>query len=232
MTSALKSVLAAATGLLAATALLAQNPAGTPPAQNSNPAAGTRPGQAQFPTPLYTQEDVARSMSLTPAQIARLNQATGQLQAQYRHDLDQLAGLEQQQRTARTQELLSDYNKQWSKTANDIFNEQQRSRYQQLYWQSRGVDALTDADVQGRLKLTDQQLAQLRDLHTWNEQQLRTLADRAATAPDHGASFYNDYRRKRQDRMNQFLTPEQRQVWTEMTGKPYDFRMPQPNRGR
>src|SRR5947209_1568800 len=68
--------------LLTAGLAAAQSPA--PPGQPSSPSSSsTAATSGRFPAPLYRMDDVARSMSLTPAQVSRLNAATLDLQTRY-----------------------------------------------------------------------------------------------------------------------------------------------------
>jgi Spy/CpxP family protein refolding chaperone len=226
MRTSRKLALASVVLPLTASVLLAQNPA--PPAQNSNPATGTRGGQGQssFPSPLYRQDDVARSLNLTADQLSRLNRATDDLQSRYRSDFDRLGSLSDRERAARSADLMRRYGTDWSKATSDIFNDQQRSRYGQLDLQYRGIGAFSDPELQRRMNLTDQQIAQMRDLDTWSLERMREFPERMRTSQDRGAQAWSDYRRQGQERLNKILTPEQQRAWSQITGEPYNFRPP------
>ena len=214
-----KRVLSAAVALLiVGPALVAQTP--TQPGGRLPPTTPANP----FPSPLYRMQDVSKSLNLTPAQINRLNQSTDQLQTRYGKDYSGINSLPADQRTARTQELMNNYNRDWSKSANDIFNDQQRAHYGQLELQYRGLGALNDPNVQKQLNLTEQQRGQLRGLADWNQQQLQDINKIGATDSTQAQKLYDTYRQESQNRLNKFLTPEQQQTWRTMTGDPYTFK--------
>ncbi|MFL5341066.1 MAG: hypothetical protein ACJ8F7_13045 [Gemmataceae bacterium] len=226
-----KTFAASAALILTASIALAQAPGAGTPGQNSNPSAGSRPPQAQYniPSPLYRQDDIGRSLNLTPEQINRLNRATESLQTRYGTDFERLGTLSDRERGQRYNELMRNYYSDWNKATNDIFNDQQRTRYGQLELQYRGIDAFSDPDLQRRLNLTDEQRTRLRDLDTWNQQQMQGLPNRMRTAGDRGADIWSDYRKQSSERLNQILTPEQRQTWSQLTGEAYNFRPPVSN---
>jgi hypothetical protein len=167
--------------------------------------------------------DVGKSLTLTPDQINRLNTLTDQIQAQYRQNYAGLSSLNEQQRLARQQELNREYYNAWNKGANDIFNDAQRTRYQQLNYQYGGFNSLDDPDVRKRLNLTPNQMDTLRDNAVWSNQQLQNINRLGATDAAKATQMYRDYWTQRQERLNKFLTPEQQRTWAQMTGEPYTF---------
>jgi len=167
--------------------------------------------------------DVARALNLTPEQINRINEETVRLQARYRRDFDAIGRLDERERLNRTQELLQTYNTDWRKAANDVFNETQRQRYQQLWLQYEGFNSFNDPDVRRRLNLTDPQREQLREATQWSERRMRELTERGRA--EEGQRLYDDYLRERQERLGRILTPEQIQTWRQLTGDAYPFRV-------
>lgn len=190
------------------------------PAQPDRPApAATNP----YPPALYQMPDVGKSLNLTQDQITRLNKLTEQTQAAYRDDYGKLGTLADADRFTRTQELNRRYYADWAKGAGDIFNDTQRSRYQQLNYQYGGFGSLYDPDVQKRLNLTADQQKALREQWDWSNQQLQDINRTGAADATKGAQMYNDYWKARQGRFDKFLTADQRKAWSEMTGDPYAF---------
>jgi hypothetical protein len=221
--------LAVAGGLVLPAAILAQAvPAPTPaPAQAQAPAGQAQPAQTNlYPTPLYRMNDVSKSLNLTQDQINSLNKLTDQTQVQYRDNYSKINTLNGAERAARAQELNQKYYGDWNKGAQNILNENQRLRYQQLNYQYGGFYALTDPDVQKRLNLTPTQVKGLRENGDWSNEQLQAIKSVEATNPSRAAQMYSDYWKQRQARFEKYLAPEQLKVWNEMTGEPYAF---QPN---
>jgi len=168
-------------------------------------------------------DNVSRSLNLTNLQTERLNRMTQQLQDHYRTELSSLGNLTPQERAARTQLMLQQYNNGWMTGARNVFNEQQQSRYRQLELQSGGFTAFTDAQVQRQLSLTNSQLQQLSAANQWNQQQLQNINRQAASDPNKGLVLYRDYQAQRQTRLNGVLTAQQQQLWQGMVGDPHNF---------
>jgi hypothetical protein len=211
-------------GLVAGLALTTSISAQTTPIQ---PTKITPPVQPNlYPNSLYQMNDVGKSLNLTPNQINNLNKLTNKVQAQYRDNFTKVTSLSDIERPVRLQQLNQQYITDWNKGAQDIFNNDQRIRYQQLNHQYGGFNTLNDADVQKRLNLTPGQLKDLNDHVEWNNQQLQGINRMGATDAAKGTQMYQDYWKERQERFSKFLTPEQQKAWLDMTGEPYTF---QPN---
>ncbi|HEX4610197.1 MAG TPA: hypothetical protein VH092_18540 [Urbifossiella sp.] len=144
-------------------------------------------------------------------------------QARYRDDFAKLGTLGDADRYARTQELNQKYYADWNKGAGNVFNDAQRARYEQLNYQYGGFGALSDPAVQRQLNLTAEQQKNLQAHGDWSNRQLQDINRVGATDATKGAQMYRDYWAARQERMNQFLTPEQQGAWAKMTGAPYTF---------
>jgi len=198
-------------------------------AQNAQPNKAQPAANNLFPTPLYQMPDVSKSLNLTQDQVTKLNKVTEDTQARYRDGYGQLGSLKDADRFARTQELNRQYYTDWNKGARDIFNDTQRSRYQQYNYQYGGFNTLYDPDVQKRLNLTPDQVQNLRTHWDWNNQQLQDVTRLGTTDATKGSQAYRDYWTARQERFNKFLTADQQKAWRELTGEPYTF---QPNFGR
>jgi len=176
-----------------------------------------------YPPALYQMGDVGKSLNLTQDQMTKLNKLTEQTQATYRDDYAKLGTLTDADRFARTQELNRKYYADWNKGARDVFNDTQRTRYQQLGYQYGGFETLYDPDVQKRLNLTADQQKALREQWDWSNQQLADINRTGATDATKGTTMYRDYWKARDERFNKFLTADQRKAWGEMTGDAYTF---------
>jgi hypothetical protein len=202
---------------------------GTPPVTNTAPGGPNNAVQAtNYVTPLYMYRmpDVSRSLNLTADQLTRLNQLSDRTHVKYRDQFGGVGTLAAADRDARVRELSQQYNTDWSTGAQGILNRDQWTRYQQLHHQYAGFDSLTNADIQRQLNLTPQQVRDLDAQRTWNAQQLNEISRLNATDPTRAAQLYRDYTKARQDRFNQFLTPEQQKAWNQLAGEPYTFAGP------
>jgi len=180
--------------------------------------------QFQFPTPLYRMQDVSQTLNLTPDQINRLNQITQNLENRYRTDINSLSGVSADDRARRIMDLQQRFGTEWMNSTRDIFTQDQLGRYRQLDLQYRGFSAFVDPAIRQRLNLTDQQMEQVRQAQDWARQQLQNLR-RQGLSQDQVSNLYREYVTQYRSRLNQILTPEQQQLWQQMTGQPFNFQI-------
>ncbi len=89
--------------------------------------------------------------------------------------------------------------------------------------QYQGFGAFNDPTIQQKLNLTDQQRRQISQYaNEWN-QQMGTLNQNFQRDPSGTAERYNQLIRSRSERINSVLTPQQQQMWQQMTGSSYNF---------
>lgn len=108
-------------------------------------------------------------------------------------------------------------------TTEIITDPQIRDRYNQLHYQYQGYHAFNDPTVRQRLKLTDEQVQAFNKYNTeWNTR-MNTYAGEYATDPNTVTKTFPQTWKQTRENINTTLTPEQRKVWGEMIGQPYDF---------
>ncbi len=206
----------------------ASSPQVQPPPPGPEPAARqTRPVPAQgvspFPSPIYRMNDVAKHVNLTDKQMQQLNALSEKTQDAYQDKFTKLGTLADLERGPRVQELNRQYSADWLKGAQDILNQDQFRRYEQLNYQYEGYNAFRDPEVTKRLNLTDAQVRDLRDSITWRDRQIADIDRMARTDREKAREAYRVYWKEQQERYGKFLTPEQIKIWQQMTGEPYEF---------
>ena len=197
-------------------------PAGQNPASQSAPILGT---QNHFGVPLYQNADVRRSLNLTEAQIAQLSNSNPQLQRQLQNQMGRLASLPASERAAELQKLQAGSQQEFWRSATSVFTPEQAQRYRQLEYQYQGPGAFSNPEVRSRLNLSNDQAQRLQGLHDQNMHWMQMFLAPGGSGQD-AAGRYSDYRQQLNEKTNAILNPEQRRIWQEMTGDPYDFRLP------
>jgi hypothetical protein len=191
--------------------------------KTSRPVSPSLGGPADPPLapPFYSRPDVTRSLELTDRQLGQLNTMTQTVQSRFQDRFGQLRDMTEAQRAARALELNRAFATDWMAGARDVFNEAQLNRYQQLQLQYGGFSSFTSPDVQRRLQLTDLQIKALPDSIKWNDAEMRGVL----AAPDQvlANKLYGDYLQEAQERLAQWLTPEQMRTWKDMTGSRFEF---------
>jgi hypothetical protein len=206
-----------------------------PPPQGNNP--NTQAGNTQQrindanvnmfgqinKTPWFMDQAMRTQMKINEQQAARLNQSYNQFFNVYNRNIQgmNMANLTDEQRrnwlTANNQ-FYTDFNR----GINDVLSPEQRVRFNQLGYQYRGYGALYDPAVSERLRLSNDQLTQLRRYEADYNTQLATLYK----APDN-TNFSTQLGALRND-LNQHiasvLNEQQRGYWQQLVGEPYDWR--------
>jgi hypothetical protein len=177
-------------------------------------------------TPFFTDPGVRRQLNLNGTQYNSLNQAYQNAYTRYNQGLSSLnnPNLTPQQREMQMQQLEAQFNQDLSGTVNSTFNNPQAlSRYNQLNRQFQGFNAFNDPSVRKQLNLSQDQIRQLRTLSGNWRQQLqefrRTNNGQNSVDPAAWAQLQQQYATQ----LNGVLTPEQQQMWTQLTGQSYSF---------
>jgi len=204
---------------------------GTPPATQKGAQSGLptqpMPGQPGYfgytQTPWFGSQGVQQQLNLTNQQMQQLNNAYNQGWNTYSKGLGSLGTLSEQQRAQRMQELNGTFNTDLSKSAQGTLSPQQFQRFQQLNWQYHGLNAFNDPAISGKLNLTPAQKQQIDALRAEQNKTLTTIQGQMSTDPTAAANQFQAYRTQTQEQLNNILSPQQRQTWSQIMGEPYDF---------
>ncbi len=175
--------------------------------------------------PWFSSPTIRQQLQLNEEQFNQLNNGYTQSWSVYNQGLTGLdKSLADDKRMQRQQELTGSFNKDFSKSVDGVFTDKAaRQRYNQMDWQYRGYGAFNDPTVQQQLKLSDEQRQTFNKYQNeWN-QQMNTWQSEFGNDRNGVANRWRDARKEWQNRINSTLAPEQRTMWTDMIGKPYDF---------
>lgn len=176
-------------------------------------------------TPWFSNPTIRQQLQLNDDQFNQLNKGYTQSWSRYNQGLTGLdKTLADEQRIQRNQDLTGAFYKDFSKSTDGVFTDKTaRQRYNQLDLQYRGYGAFSDPAIQQQLNLTDEQRQKFNKYHNeWNHQMHAWQRD-FANDRDGVTSKFSDARKEWQNRINSTLTPEQRTMWNDMRGKPFDF---------
>lgn len=188
-----------------------------------NAQAGTFGGIQQ--SPWFSNPSIRQQLQLNDDQYKRMNQSYRQAWNRYNQGLTGLdKNLAEQQRMQRYQDLNGGFYKDFSGGINEVFPDKTaRQRYNQMDWQYRGYGAFNDADVQKQLSLNEEQRQKFSQYdREWNTQ-LNNWRREFPSDRNGVANRFRESRREFQNRVNSTLTPEQRTMWSDMSGKPFEF---------
>lgn len=127
-----------------------------------------------------------------------------------------------QQRAARLQEFQNRFNLDNQTVDATLTDPALRQRFNQLNWQFRGLSAFLDPTIQRQLNLTSEQQRHLMRLNTEFRRDFNQLLRTARTDPTLEQQVL-DLRSQFLTQANALLTPEQQQLWAQLTGQPFQF---------
>jgi hypothetical protein len=118
------------------------------------------------------------------------------------------------------QQFFTDFDRE----LNSVFTDpQQRARFNQLAAQFRGFDALLDPGIRQRLNLSTEQVQQLAQFRRDWFQQMADIRRLPPTQREQAILQFNQLRAEMLRRIGLVLTDQQRQIWVDITGEPFQF---------
>lgn len=175
--------------------------------------------------PWFSNPTVRQQLQFNDNQINKMNQAYTESFKRYQQSLNNFdKNLSPEQRDQRMRALQQDFYADLSQsTGNMITDPTQRQRYNQLYWQFRGYNVFDDPTIQQKLNLTDAQRQKLAQYgRDWYAQMGKYNRD-FQTDREGTTKRFNEARQQEWQRLISVLTPEQQQMWRQMTGEFYTF---------
>jgi hypothetical protein len=176
-------------------------------------------------TPWFSDPGVRRELGVNDEEYSRLHEGYGQAWDRYDQKRLQMSPtISEQERLKQNDDLHGAFHSDVAKLPQDrVANSIMRQRYNQLYWQHRGIGAFNDADMQKRLELNPSQRLKFRDMERdWNSR-MDGLRRTYSADPDRILKRFNEGRTEFNEGIRSLLDEKQLEGWKEMTGKPYEF---------
>jgi hypothetical protein len=191
-------------------------------AAHAQPTDGMAPAGIS-PVPWFNNPSIRGELKLTPEQFKQLNTSYDQYYKRFQTGTSGLDKLTPAHRAERINQLASTFNSDMATLVKEKLTPVQTERFNQLYYQYRGYDALNDAPVLGKLELTDKQRDQLRKFAQEYEQKLTAIYGVLDKDREAATRSYMELRRATSQRIDTLLEAQQRRAWRNLTGSPYEF---------
>jgi len=207
-------------------------------AQQAQPGAGTQPpagAGTQAPAaagssfmrygqqPWFGEPGVRQQLKLTDDQFNRLNQSYGNAYSSLQNSMSGLGTLNERDRQARLQQNYGTFSRSLGTAYQDVLTADQQARFNQLWSQYRGYDALLDPTTSQKLNLTEQQIQDLRKYDAAYQQRMQQLWTLYGTNKDMALNAYKQLQPEFNQQLSRTLNPEQLRQWQQMNGDPYRF---------
>jgi len=213
-----KLLLSLATAVTFAAAANAQTGTG-----NEKPPLSGQPFLRYGQQPWFGEPGIRQQLKLTDEQYNRLNQAYSPAYSSLNNSMAGLGSLNERERQARIQQNYGTFSRSLGTAYQDVLSPEQQARFNQLWSQYRGYDALLDPTTAQKLNLTEQQLQDLRKYDAAYQQRMQQLWTQYGTNKDMALNAYKQFQPQVSQQINGTLTPEQSRQWQQMTGEPYGF---------
>lgn len=210
------------------------SPTTVPPVSNADQSpGGTIGSNATLPqydpyvnrVPWFSGDDVRNQLNLSTEQYDNLTTAHNRAWRAYNNGVNSLrTNLTPQQRMQQQRALSQRFYESMAPAVSDNIGDPiARQRYNQMFWQYRGYGAFQDPQVQKQLSLSPAQVQQFNQSGSdWNRQ-MTTWNRNYANQRQATTRSFNTFRDQQQQRIQSTLTADQRAVWNNLTGQPYQF---------
>jgi restriction endonuclease S subunit len=202
--------------LLLGTPAIAQRPGGG--------GGGGRGMPTMPPLQLLTQDSIIKELKLADDQVKKLKEEGGKQMAAR-------AGLRDKEGEERNQ-MMQELSKQADKIMNEVLKPDQLKRFKQIQLQQQGAQAFDNPEVAKELKITDDQLKQIKELRENARKEMMALG-----RPDPSNPEANKKRQEITKAVNEkvmaMMSADQKAKWKEMTGEPFtgEIRFTRPGGG-
>jgi hypothetical protein len=178
------------------------------------------------PVQLLGMPAVQKELKLDEGQIEKAQALATEIREKSMGLRDQLEGLQGQEMMTKRQELMKPINEKAMKDAHAFLKPEQVKRMHELSLQQRGPAALAnDEALAKKFNVTEEQKTKIR---TINQDMMAEMRD---MAPEERQSGMAKLRKETNTKIVALMTEDQKKMWKESTGEPFEFPAQQPRRG-
>jgi hypothetical protein len=174
---------------------------------------------------LPNNEGVQKELKLTEDQIAKIKDVTKEVRHKYPEGFQKLSNFQGEERQKKSREVQKAFAEEFHKGLGDCLKPEQAKRLKQIALQQRGIDALTDAEVDKTLKLTDEQKDKIKTIQ--EDMRMEMMRE----IPQGDVNGAQTLRKEALDKAVAAVADEQKAAWKDLTGEPFQVKF-QLSRGR
>ena len=178
---------------------------------------------------LLMNPDVQKELNLTEEQVTKAKDVSKQVREKFKEDFTKLKDASKEERQEKMQELFKTIGTETEKSLKDVLKPEQQKRLKQLELQQRGVDALTDAEVEKALNLTAEQKEKIKTLRDDAGKDMREIFKGAQGNFQEAQTKVQSLRKETLEKATATLNETQKKAWKDLTGAPFEFKF-QPRR--
>jgi hypothetical protein len=186
------------------------------------PASGT-------PEELLQHADVQKELKLSSQQMQKINQVVRAVREKYQQEFEKVRTLSPEERRRKQTDLVKTVSQEIMSALTNVLEPGQAKRLEQIHLQQQGLKAFADPKIEKALRFTDEQKTKLKTIRDDAAKEARALFRAGAQS-----NFQEALKKVEQVRGEAIakslalLTKEQKQLWQELIGAPFQVPAPAP----
>ena len=179
------------------------------------------------PANLVGNPSVQKELKMDSEQVEKATALATETREKMMGLRDQLQGLEGEEMQAKRVELSKPINEAAMKKIKAMLKDEQYARLTQIELQQRGMNALTDAAIAKKLDVTTEQAAKVKTILGDMQAEVRDIQQSAGDDRQAAMQKVNALRKETNTKVMALMSDNQKQLWKEMTGEPFEVTYPQ-----
>jgi len=174
---------------------------------------------------LLKNASVQQELKLDATQTEKAKEVAEKAREKFQAKRESLEGLHGEERFKKMQELNKEVNAGVDKEIKEFLTTEQIHRLHQLQHQLQGAHAFTDEHVQDKLKLSDDQKTEIREIVHASSAEAHKIWEEDAQHDREGMmAKMAEHRKETLAKVESKLTDEQKAAWKEMLGDPFEIK--------
>lgn len=188
---------------------------------------------------LLQNSGVLKELKLNDEQLTRIKEVVREIRLRHREDWERLRDLSEEERRERLPEVIKLVSDETMKSLQEVLSPSQIRRLKQIKWQNDGLTAFSDEEVSRTLKLSAEQKERIRVINAEVTREWHALVPASSGLAGPDGNRYREVLRKltviRKEALEKgvgLLSQDQKKVWKNVVGEPYEVQFEQPRGGR
>jgi hypothetical protein len=181
------------------------------------------------PYALLANPSVQKELAMTEEQVKKVRDVTQSIQDKHKDERAEIQQLERgsEERREKSQALNKKVADETKEGLKGVLKSSQEKRLNQIVMQQRGVQAFSEAEVQKKLDLKDDQKEKLKTIAEDSQNEIREAFQGARGGGPEGfqeaMKKITALRKEAMEKATSVLDDKQKKTWEDMTGKPFQI---------
>ncbi len=175
-------------------------------------------------TMLLMNKGVQEELKLTDEQKDKIKAYSEEAMKAGFGQFGKLRDLPENERREKMQAMMKEMAEKAEKFVDETLKPEQKTRLKQISYQQMGVQAFSDKEVAEKLKLTDEQKEKIEGISKQSREEMGQLFRSGGSREEMGPKL-TALRKETMEKVQGVLTADQKKIWSELTGAPFELRM-------